>query len=147
MYLFLLALLDAPLVLILLIVIAMPHVPLGRRTRLWGLIWVALLASIVWTWWPFRLSFMLHKPWLAARADQVLSSGMTSTPPSRVGLIQFRQVRINSWDAAGNVGFQLTGGPGGGTYLVRRAPDAQMLWNNSDTLMNLGDEWFLVFED
>jgi hypothetical protein len=47
----------------------------------------------------------------------------------------------------GNVGFQLTGGAGGGEFLVYRSRSGSWVWYNTNWEQNLLGGWFRVYED
>src|SRR5262245_45854075 len=132
-----------PVSLFLFVVVLVPSVPLTRRMRVLGLVLPILFTSIALTNWPLCGTFLLHRPWLEKVADQVQASG-TVNRPGRVGVFGYRQARLI---AEGNVGFQLTGGSGGGIYLVRRAPAATRIWYNTNWEVSLVDSWYLVYED
>jgi hypothetical protein len=131
---------------------AIGRVPLTRRWRLWGIALPLVCLSIWWTHWPLRLTLALHKPALSKIADQALVLG-PSRAPMRVGLYRIRQVRVIQSNS--NVGFQLAGDDGGGTYLVRCANTSNpqsagaspRVWYNTNWKINLGRGWWLVDED
>ena len=76
-------------------------------------------------------------------ADQVIA-GQSVATPQKIGMFRFHTVRqIEN----GNVGFQLTGGLGGGIFLVRVAPGSQRVWYNTNWETNLGSGWYHVYED
>jgi hypothetical protein len=135
----------APFILLLLIAAVSPGAPLATRWRLAGVASAALLASIIILDWPFRLVFEFHRPALN-RAVQRVHSGEQAIDSDglRIGMFSFRTARLHR---EGNIGFQLTGGPGGGTFLVRRAPGSTWIWYNTNWEQNLGGGWYRVYED
>jgi hypothetical protein len=144
MYRWLAGILLAPFVIVLLVAASIPGVPLSSRRRAAGLACAAILVSIVVTDWPFRIVFELHRPALN-RAVARFRSGELSPDagPMRVGLFSFRRVHMAT---NGNFGFQLTGGPGGGQYLVY-APGSTWIWYNTNWEQNLRGGWFRAYED
>lgn len=137
------ALPTAPILLIALVFAAIPYIPLSRRYRLMGLLFPILFVSILWTRWPLRITFALHRPALERLADQV-AAGQTVTTPRQVGMFHVIDVDV-AMDGA--IGFQLTGGDGGGIFLVRRIPNSRIIWNNTNWETSLGDGWYHVYED
>lgn len=98
--------------------------------------------------WPFRLSFLLHKSSLKELAAEVRASG--TTPASAgVGVLDFIDVQFIDPDEPGtsNLGFQITGGAGGGVHLVQTGPNPTFVWWNTNWEMDLGDGWHLVYQD
>jgi hypothetical protein len=132
-----------PVSLVLVIVAFRPWARMGRRMRMCAVVCPILYVAVVLTDWPLRLNLLVHKPWLERLADQV-QSGSTIGAAGRVGLFRYRQVRLIP---EGNVGLQLSGGAGGGTYLVRVAPTATRVWYNTNWEISLGDNWYLAYED
>jgi hypothetical protein len=135
----------SPLIVVILIVALIPSVPLATRWRVAGIASVALLVSIALTDWPFRIMFALHRPALnrfVARAQ----SGQLSTNSGSVGVGLFRFVDFRT-APNGNLGFQLTGGGGGGTFLVYTPQQTAWIWYNTNWTQDLGGGWFRVEED
>jgi hypothetical protein len=132
-----------PLLLLLWILAALPRTPVRARTRVVAVLLPLLLASIAVKSWPFHLSFRLHRSGLEALALRIRNGEDVPDRP-RVGILSFKRVRVAD---GGNLGLQLTGGSGGGVHLVKKAPDSAWLWDNTNWEMDLGDGWFLVFED
>ena len=118
------AILVAPGLLIILLIIILPKVPLSRRFRILGVVFPVLFISIAWTQWPLGINFAFHRFTMNKLADQV-QAGKTVSTPQQIGMFRFHTVRHLD---NGNVGFQLTGGPGGGVFLVRCAPSSQRVW-------------------
>jgi hypothetical protein len=130
----------------LLVVLSAWRVVSGRM-RVLGVLFPVVFASIALTNWPLYLNVALHRPFLNAIADQVQASGV-SRGSGATGLFRYRQVRAIS---NGNVGFQLSGGAGGGIYLVRVAagqplPGAR-IWHNTNWEVSVGARWHVVYED
>jgi hypothetical protein len=127
-----------------LLIAAFPRwMQLSRRMRICAATFPIILASIALTDWPLRLNLALHKPWLNKVADQVQVNG-TIEQPGFIGLMRYRRVELTP---EGSIGFQLTGGPGGGVHLVRAAPNASRVWFNTNWETSLGDNWYLAYED
>ncbi len=135
---------TAPCLLILLGIATIPAIPLARRTRVWAFVAVLTLISIVVTDWPFRISFTLHRPALQRYVDSI-RSGKTpaATGSVNIGLFMINRVEI----AKGNIGLQLTGDTGGGTYLVHRAPGNTWTWYNTNWEKDFGNGWMFVDQD
>ena len=98
--------------------------------------------------WPFRLSFLLHRASLKELAAEVRASG-TTPPSARVGVLDFIDVQFIEPDEpkTSNLGFQITGGAGGGVHLVQTGPNPTFVWWNTNWEMDLGDGWHLVYQD
>lgn len=134
----------SPLLLLQAALVAVPGLPIAPRTR-WLAVGVMLvLASVLIFAWPFRVSFRLHQNALERYADRV-RSGEVAVPsgPVTIGIMNFRNVRFRE----GNVGFQLTGGAGGGVHLVQLAPNPVFTWVNTNWEITLDDRWIWVYQD
>jgi hypothetical protein len=134
---------TAPILLLSLVAAALPSLSLSRRLRILGVLFPILFVSIVWKQWPLRMTFALHRPAMERLADQV-QAGYSVTMPQQVGMFWLMNVQVMP---SGNIGFQLTGGPGGGVFLVRHDPNARLIWNNTNWETNLGGGWYHVYED
>lgn len=143
LWLFLPALVTVHILLMMLILAVIPKVPINWKERLAAPLIVGVIVSVPFTVWPLRVAFALHRPWLEPIAQQVRSEG-TIAKPGRVGLFEYRQVRRIEY---GSVGFQFTGGPGGGVYLVQCEPGSARIWYNLNWWYSLGGDWYLVYED
>ncbi len=134
-----------PILVIAFFVAMLARVALRPFARVRGLAALPLVVSIVLTNWPFRLNVMLHKGRLEDIATRA-RNGETFEGWQPVGLLPITNVRVIEW---GNVGFRLSpwSGRGDGVILVRKQPDAPRTWYNTNWESNLGDGWFLVFED
>ncbi len=127
------------------LLVAIPRVPLRVRTRVLALVSVALFASIVLTGWPFRLSFALHR----AALDRHVAAVRAGTAPVDAGSMWIGAMRfVNVRQLPdGTVGLQLTGGRSGGDLLVKGMPGAAQLWGNMTWEREMGGGWWLVWED
>jgi hypothetical protein len=134
----------SPLLLVLLLTALHPAAPLSRRWRTSGVLAAAALTSIIVLDWPFRITFELHRPAMNRAAQQIRSGQLAPGTPMSVGVFSFRDVRTTP---EGNIGFQLTGGPGGGEFLVHRAAASTWVWYNTNWEQNLLGGWFRVYED
>jgi hypothetical protein len=142
----------SPLVLLLLFMACQPSAPLTPRWRLSGVLAAVVFISIIVIDWPFRITFELHRPAMnraaaQIRAGQLATGGPTTAPttaPTTIGLFSFINVRTTP---EGNIGFQLTGGPGGGEFLVHRARGSTWVWYNTNWEQNLLGGWYRVYED
>ncbi len=126
----------------LLIMTVIPRVETRFRTRLIGLASIALLLSVAFTDWPLRVSFAFHRPGLEVHAEKFLA-GETVTTPTTFGLFTVIEVKNHQ----GNVGYQLTGGGWGGTFLVLKDPSNDFVWINTNWEWALGGDWFHVYQD
>ena len=68
----------------------------------------------------------------------------TSSGPVNVGLFRFQNFRMAT---NGNFGFQLTGGAGGGIFLVYSPQRTTWIWYNTNWEQNLLGGWYRVYED
>ena len=137
------AIVLSPALLFILLVIMLPWVPLSRRFRIIGVVLLTLYISIVWADWPLCINFAFHRSAMNNLADQVIA-GQTVNTPQQVGMFKFHSVQQLS---NGNVGFQLTGGLGGGIFLIRVTPDSQRVWKGENWETNLGGGWYHVQEE
>ena len=117
---------------------------LATRTRILGLTGVAMIYSVALVDWPLRVNFAFHRSAMEAHASRVLASEKTiiSTPTS-VGLFTFKKIRIHR----GNIGFKLSGGAGGGTFLVLKDPSHEFVWINTNWEWPIGGDWYHVYQD
>jgi len=135
-------LLLAPLLMLSLVLALVPAVPLRRAERAVVIFLPLLYASVALTHWPLRAAFWIHQSSFDDLAERV-SQKEGVQPGGRIGWITFRNADLMER----NVGFQISGGPGGGVHLVRCARGAEFIWSNPNWIMPLGDEWYLVYED
>jgi hypothetical protein len=126
----------------LVIMTLIPRVEIHFRMRMIGLASVALLLSVAFTDWPLRVSFAFHRPALEVHARKFLA-GETVTTPTTFGLFTVMEVKYHQ----GNVGYQLTGDGGGGTFLVLKDPSNEFVWINTNWEWSLGGDWFHVSQD
>lgn len=134
----------------LLVLAVIPRNPASRRIRATAIVTSLFYAAVVAPWppthgWPLRLSFMLHR----ASMDRLVES-LSSVPDAdlrnrtvRSGVLDFRRVVRRR----GNLGFQITGGDGGGQFLVRQGPDPDFVWINTNWEIDLGGGWWFVYQD
>lgn len=141
-----LVLASAPLFLLMLILIMLPMLPVKRWHRAAGVVLVAVIASAMYTHWPLRINFALHKPALERMAAEVRQSS-NGMGPCWLGIMPINRVKVYESQGERSVGIQLSGGEGGGTFLVQQQPGAQFIWYNSCIQAELGDGWFCVHED
>ena len=131
-----------PILLFIFVASCIPKLPLNKVYRTLGLLLPIFCVSLVLTNWPIRVMFAIHKSRLDAIATSTIKNGVASAT-DRVGLMKFRQVTL----MGGNVGFQTSGNSGGGTYIVKAGPNAGLIWSNTNWEVDLGDDWYLVYED
>ena len=98
--------------------------------------------------WPFRLSFLLHRPMVEMLAGRIRDVGL-APESARVGLLSFVDVRFSEPESprTSNLGFQITGDGGGGIHLVQTLPGTRFVWFNTNWTMDLGNGWYLVEQD
>ena len=134
----------APLVLILLLLIAVPMLPISGRMRVLALVSMLMLASVLATGWPFQVLFTLHRSTLDQRAAMIRSGAVaTPTGPVTIGGMRFKNISVKN----GNIGFQITGGGGGGVHVVHLAPNATYVWDNTNWEIPLGGDWIWLYQD
>lgn len=128
----------------LLILTVLPWIHVRARSRIWAVLAIALFLSIAFFSWPLRFSFMLHKSAMDRYVDQINDGTVKLKNGSmRIGSLAF--VNVTEYD--GNIGFQTTGGGGGGTFLVCHDPTSTTVWVNTNWEIDLGDNWFFVYQD
>jgi hypothetical protein len=119
------------------------QVAIRRWERIAGITAILVLISVIWTWWPFRITFVLfHKAEFTRIADQYRAEQKPRLP-HRVGWYEVRSIKEFPW----SIGLQVTGGAGGGTHFVRCNPTAERVWVNTNWEVSLGDGWYYVYED
>ena len=146
-----------PLVLLQFTLLALPIQPISMRRRVLGYLVPLVVVSIPFTDWPLRANFMIHRNALQAIADRAYA-GETFPRDTRVGILRFRQIRQSRNE--GHVGFQLSGGAGGGVYFVATPPgfvgdpsrssplrNHRNVWDNTNWTVDLGGGWYLVEQD
>lgn len=151
---FLLAFFSTPVLIIPPATALIPSLDVRFRTRLAAFLLPALVASIAWPsntrlpldnplwYWPFDLSFALHQSAVESFATRIRAGEIVETTP-RIGVLNF----FDHTFAEDNLGLQLTGGDGGGIHLVQAVPGCRMIWWNTNWEKDLGDGWFLVYQD
>jgi len=137
-----------PLQLQTLVMLALPGIPIRRRTRVAGLLALLAFVLTIHTDWPFRLAFALRRSALEAHAATVLDGTRPARELDRwIGGLHFRAVTLRDE----RVGFQLTGDDGGGEFLVfidpNRLENPAWIWHNPNWEQNLGGGWYRVYED
>ncbi|MDG2030835.1 MAG: hypothetical protein P8J45_07525 [Phycisphaerales bacterium] len=144
MIIFLVAFAMIPVALIMLLLLALPPLPIDWRFRILGVMSLACIVSIVFTSWPLRLNFLLHRSALERQVAKIRSEGLpTGNTARRVGLLNFVAVK----ERQGNIGFQLTGGGGGGTFLVLDRKKTRWVWDNTNWEKRFDDNWVYVEQD
>lgn len=142
---FLVAIAMAPVMLAGFVLSLIPALPLSRRWRAAGIAAPLVLASVPLTSWPFRLVFEAHRPALDALVAEVeASGGALPNGGLQVGLYPILAMKRSP---DGNLGLQLSGGPGGGVFLVRRAPNSTLRWWNTNWEHDLGGGWWRLYQD
>lgn len=142
--LWLLALSITPVMLAGFVLALVPALFLSRRWRTAGLAAPLVLASVLITDWPFRLLFEVHRASFDAAVSQIEASGALPNGGLQVGVYSVLSVKRTS---AGNLGLQLSGGSGGGVFLVHPAPNSRFLWDNIHVPRDLGGGWWRVEQD
>lgn len=132
-----------PLVIFVVVFAVVPAMRLRRAERVRALLAVVLLVSVVWSYWPMRITFFLCCKSEFEEIVRQVQSGQTPALPQRVGMFEVRSVEQH-W---GNTGVQVSGGAAGGTHVVKRAPGSPRVWVNTNWEVYLGDGWYYVYED
>ncbi|MFZ9880026.1 MAG: hypothetical protein ACO3QC_01310 [Phycisphaerales bacterium] len=135
----------APVLALVLLAASLPtaRIPIRRRVVIVAL--AAILVSVPLTDWPLRVMFEAHRGAMDRQVE--LERARSSAPRGAivVGLMRFMDVRWRPELHA--VGFQLSGGAGGGVFLVHRDADANFVWHNTNWEKDLGDGWWFVYQD
>ena len=151
---FLIAFFSTPVLIILPATALIPSLDVRFRTRLAGFLLPILVISIAWPsnsrlpfdnplwYWPFDLSFALHRSAVESLAMRIRAGEIVETT-ARIGVLDF----FDHTFAEENLGLQLTGGTGGGIHLVQTVPGCRMIWWNTNWEKDLGGGWFLVDQD
>lgn len=142
--LWLLALSITPVMLAGIVLALVPALFLSWRWRMAGLAAPLVLASVLITEWPFRLLFEVHRTSFDAAVSQIEASGALPNVGLQVGIYTVLSVQRTS---DGNLGLQLSGGSGGGVFLVHPAPNSRFLWDNINWTRDLGGGWWRVEAD
>jgi len=104
-----------------------------------------VLVSVLFTDWPFRVVFEAHRGAFDAAVAQIESSGgALPNGGLQIGLYPIRSVQRTP---DGNLGFQVSGGSGGGVFLVHPSLDSTLLWWNTNWTQELGGGWWRVYQD
>ncbi len=145
MGLWLIAIALSPVLLTVLALVLTPALPISRRTRAGAIIAIVVFTITVITGWPMRVPFMLYRSTFEARVATIQAEGIDA-PGLLANVGTFRVLAVRQ-SPHGNIGFQLSGSTAGGVYLVHRAPSTTWVWYNTNWERDLGDGWFLVYED
>ena len=99
--------------------------------------------------WPTRLSFHLHRNGIeriARTAEGMSDAALRGWSPA-TGVLGIE--RISRSGPAGSLGLQLSGGKGGGIFVVRRTGTntGGTVWWNTNFEIRLADGWWLVEQD
>ena len=145
---------TAPLTLLALLLCLVPSLPLRGRWRAIAILSPIAIVTTVWTSWPFVIVFAFHRSAFEAEAATIRAASANSgawtwatsthSGPDRIGLFSILAIRETE---QGNLGFQLSGGPGGGVFLVQPRPNSTFLWWNTNWETNLGGGWWAVYQD
>lgn len=128
----------------LILLAATPSVRSTRRTRVLSVVWIVLFFSIVTTGWPLSIWFLAHRPALDRYVNRIRAGELpTSSGPVLIGAMRFREIRMEE----DNIGFQASGGGGGGIYFVHTVPTSTRVWVNTNWEQTLGGGWYRVYED
>ncbi len=133
---------TAPLAIVLCVLSIVPGPPISGGRRCLGIVLPLIVLSVAWTGWPFRISFLLHRPAMETLSRQILE-GTVDEGPRRVGLLDFQGIHQHK----GCVGFQYTGGDGGGMFVVHRGRNDIARWLNPNWTVDLGDGWIWTEQD
>lgn len=145
LFVWLIAFALAPLLLGGMILALIPPVMLSRRWRMACIAVPLIVASVAFTDWPFRLVFELHRAQFDAAVAAIEANGGTlPTGPMQIGLYPILAVKETP---GGNLGFQISGGAGGGVFLVHPSPTGTFLWWNTNWEWDLGGGWWRVEQD
>jgi hypothetical protein len=135
----------SPILLLGAVMAMIPPIMLSRRWRMACIAVPLIVASVVLTDWPFRLVFELHRARFdAAVAEIRAAEGRLPAGRMQIGGYQILAVKSKS---EGSLGFQLTGGRGGGVFLVHLAPTGSLRGWNTNWELDLGGEWWMIYED
>lgn len=135
----------APLLLGGLILALIPAILLSRRWRLACIVVPLIVASVVFTDWPFRLVFELHRARFDAAVAAIEAGGGTPpTGPMQIGLYRILAVQKAQ---SGDLGFKINGRRGGGVFLVHPAFTGTAPWFNTNWERDLGGGWWRVEQD
>ena len=155
---FVLSVSAVPLMLVLVLLAIMPITEARLETRVLAVMlpvaiiltsWPAFPQTTIITGnWPFRLSHLLHRPALERFAAEIRASGRTPATAD-IGVLSFIDITFTEpqrrYDS--NLGLQITGDGGGGVHLVQTSPNATFVWWNTNWEIDLGNGWYLVYQD
>ena len=155
---FLLSLAAAPLMGGLMLLALVPSIEVRPAIRVLAILVPVLIVLTSWPVfpslalpfanWPFRFSFVLHRPALERLATRIRDTGQTRAS-SRVGVLWFIDTQFTDpgKPQTSNLGLQLTGGDHGGVHLVQTGSDGGFVWFNTNWEIDLGGGWHLVYQD
>ena len=119
-----------------------PKVPLSRWQRLRGIISPLVIATALWTYWPFALLTLPYRGSLHDIADQA-RAGQAPAFPVRVGPF----VVHGADEYQGNIGLRIAPGWWAGTHLVFEYGRTSRVWPNTNWEFCLGGNLHYVYED
>jgi hypothetical protein len=140
----LIALSIAPVMLVGLVLSLIPALFLTWRWRIVGVATPLVLASVLFTDWPFRTLFEAHRARFDAAVAAIEASGALPNGGLQIGPYPILSVQRTP---DGNLGFQVSGGSGGGVFLVHPSPSGTFLWWNTNWYEDLGGGWWRVYQD
>ncbi|HWB20369.1 MAG TPA: zinc ribbon domain-containing protein [Phycisphaerales bacterium] len=126
-------------------VIFMPKVPLDWRVRMCGLVLPILIFSMVWTYWPFRITFQFHRSRLNAIAQQV-EAGQSLKMPLHVGMFEIRSATQSSLQP-GVSRLDVRGRWVSGTTLFHSPGNVNSWRYNKNWEIDLGGGWYYGYDD
>ena len=127
-----------------LVIMILPWPHISTKTRGVSICTIAVLILSLWTWWPFKLSVYLHMPALNTYIQSIEESGTRPEKGwNRIGILFFNDVN----EYKGNIGLQLSGGDGGGMFLVHHQENAPNAWFNTNWEIKLNTHWTFVYLD
>ncbi|RNC82111.1 MAG: hypothetical protein ED559_10115 [Phycisphaera sp.] len=131
--------------LFLLLPLVIPNDRVHISFRVISIVSLVVFVSVPFTNWPYMVAFSSQKAMLTSYAERVRSGEIAAgNGTRRVGTYVVLAVRTTP---EGNVGLQLSGGAGGGVYLVQTVPGCEMVWYNTNWEQYLGGGWYRVYED
>lgn len=116
------------------------------RPKQWLLAAILLVSAVsaVWTQWPMRVGFLLHRSALERLADQA-ERGVTPPLPVRVGLYTIRGIDTTSYH--GVIGLHTDTNPSGPTGFYLTAVPVNSPPANEWSSVRLSERWWWIKED